>query len=160
MVPFLDPGSEIYDNPESWGYTIFHHSLEDHKNALLCMNWKNRLNYETNWLSRDEIVNVSYDAVEALTLLKNKYGLFSDGITQSILNLIDQTRALLKEIDKYQMMENCREKERIFSQLKQKIADYNRNQFSKVRSQQRPVDLGFSKQQWFDTDEAFSRVLN
>ena len=28
-----------------------------------------------------------------------------------------------------------------------------------IRSQQRPLDLGFSRQQWFDTEEAFASVV-
>lgn len=159
MLPFLDPGSEIYDHPDQWGYNIFHRSLEDHRKALLSMNWKHRLNYETRWLCRDELVNTSYESVRALTLLKNKYGMLPDGITNGIVDLIDSTRALLKEIDAYQEMLDGDLKEAIGGDLKRKIIEYNRKQFKVVRSQQRPVDLGFAKQQWFDTDEAFSEVM-
>jgi len=159
MLPFLDPGSEIYDNAEQWGYTIFHHTLEDHRKALLSMNWKHRLNYETKWLSRDELVNISYDAVRALTLLKNKYDMLPDGITKGMITLIDSTRELLKEIDAYQEMPDSDLKEAIGGNLKKRILEYNRIQFKMVRSQQRPVDLGFSKKQWFDTDEAFDKIM-
>ncbi|MBL7047351.1 MAG: cobalamin-dependent protein [Candidatus Marinimicrobia bacterium] len=159
MLPFLDPGSEIYDNPEKFGYKIFHHTLRDHYDALLSMNWKHRLNYETKWLSREELVDISYESVRALTLLKHKYKMLPEGIANSIVALIDSTRVLLKEIDAYQEMSDEKLQEEAGFDLKKRILEYNKKQFNMVRSQQRPVDLGFAKQQWFDTDEAFEKVL-
>jgi clorobiocin biosynthesis protein CloN6 len=159
MLPFLDPGSEIYDNAEKWGYSIFHTTVDDHVRALQSMNWKDRLNYETIWLSKEELVNTSYEAVRALTLLKRKYGRLPEGIANGIVNLIDKTRALLAEIDAYQDMPDGEAKEEVGRGIRQKISEYNSGQFKRVRSQQRPVDLGFAKMQWFDTDEAFEEVL-
>jgi clorobiocin biosynthesis protein CloN6 len=159
MLPFLDPGSMIYDNAEKWGYRIFHRSLEQHRQALLSMSWKDRLNYETKWLSREELVDVSYESVRALTLLKNKYGMLPDGITEMMVGLIDSTRGLLGEMDAYQGMPEGPKREEVGRGLRARILQYNRQQFKMVRSQQRPVDLGFARRQWFDTDEAFQRVM-
>jgi clorobiocin biosynthesis protein CloN6 len=159
MLPFLDPGSEIYDHPQRFGYRIFHRTLEDHRKALVEMNWKDRLNYETQWLSREELVNSSYEAVRALTLLKKQYGVLPKSIADSIVVLIDETRDLLGEITAYQVMPDGPEKQAAHAILRKKILEYNRRQLKAVRSQQRPFDLGFAKQQWFDTEEAFSRVL-
>jgi clorobiocin biosynthesis protein CloN6 len=159
MLPFLDSGSEIYDNADQWGYKIFHRSLEDHRRALVSMNWRDRLNYETQWLSRDELVDVSYESVRALTDLKEKYGMMPGGIADRIRQLIDSTRIFLGEIDAYQKMSDGPEKERVGIDVRRKIAEYNRGQFKTIRSQQRPIDLGFSRQQWFDTKEAFDAVM-
>jgi clorobiocin biosynthesis protein CloN6 len=159
MLPFLDPGSEIYDHPEKFGYKISRHTLEDHRQALLEMNWKNRLNYETQWMTRDELVDVSYKSVAKLTQLKNKYGQMPTGMTNSIVTLLDQTYAMMKEIDAYQAMPPGPEADAIGADLRRRIFEYNQKQFKMVRSQQRPVDFGFAKQQWFDTDEAFERIM-
>jgi len=159
MLPFLDSGSEIYENPETWGYRLFHRTLEDHRRALLTLNWKDRLNYETQWLSREQLVDSSYDAVRKLTLLKKQYGILPNSIAHSIVRLIDYTRELLKDIEGYQGMPEGREKNVMADGLKQKVLEYNRRQFKTIRSQQRPIDLGFSRQQWFDTEEAFGKVL-
>jgi clorobiocin biosynthesis protein CloN6 len=159
MLPFLDPGSEIYDDAEKWGYTIFHHTLNNHYQALLSMNWKDRLNFETKWLSRDEMVNISYDSVRALTLLKLKYEKLPEVISNKIVDLIDMTHLLLKQIDAFQDIPDGKLKKEVESDLKKQIFKYNGDQFKMVRSQQRPLDLGFAKQQWFDTDEAFDRVM-
>jgi clorobiocin biosynthesis protein CloN6 len=160
MLPFLDPGSEIYDNPEKYGYRIFHRTVEDHRNALISLNWKDRLNYETEWMTREELVDISYESVRRLTILKNKYDMLPNGITQSILDLIDSTRLLLKEIDAYQEMPEGEVKTATEKNIKEKVRKYNKSQLEKIRSQQRPVDLGFTKAQWFDTNEAFAQVMN
>jgi clorobiocin biosynthesis protein CloN6 len=159
MLPFLDPGSEIYDHPQEWGYTLFHETLEEHRKALLSMNWKHRLNYETRWLNRDKLLDISYESVRTLTLLKNKYGKLPDGITGEIVGLIDSTQLLLKKIDAYQEMSPGVRKESAGRHIRTSISEYNRKHVSKVRSQQRPVDFGFTKCQWFDTDRAFDTVM-
>jgi len=159
MLPFLDPGSEIYDNAQQFGYRIFHHTVEDHRKALVELNWKDRLNYETKWLSREELVNISYEAVRALTLLKKQYGVLPKSFADSIVALIDDTGELLSEISAYQAMPDGLEKQASQTVIRKKVLEYNRQQLKTVRSQQRPVDLGFAEQQWFDTEEAFARVL-
>ena len=160
MLPFLDPGSEIYDNPEKWGYTIFFKTLQEHCDALLSMNWKNRLNYETKWLTRQQLVNISYESVKALTRLKNRYGMLPNSVTKKIINLIDETTDLLKEIDEYEKLSDGKEKDEFFKQLREKILKYNQQQFATVRSQQRPIDFGFAKKQWFETVDAFSDIMD
>jgi clorobiocin/coumermycin A biosynthesis protein CloN6/CouN6 len=159
MLPFLDPGSEIYDNPEKFGYRIFHRTVEEHRRALLSMNWKHRLNFETEHMTRDMLVDISYQAVRALTLLKRKYSVLPAGITRWIVERIDHTQALLKEIEAYQAMPDGAPKAAAEREIKRRILEYNREQLRDVHSQQRPTDLGFVKQQWFDTDEAFERVM-
>lgn len=160
MLPFLDPGSEIFDHPEKFGYRLFHHSIEDHRNALINLNWKNRLNYETEWLSRKELVDISYESVRRLTILKSQYGMLPKGVSRGIVDLIDSTRALLREIDIYQETPDGVMKTTMERNIKEKVRQYNKSQLEKIRSQQRPVDLGFTKTQWFDTDEAFAQIMN
>jgi len=159
MLPFLDPGSEIYDNPEQFGYTIFHKSLEAHRQALTQLNWKDRLNYETKWMTREQLVDISYEAVRALTLLKKQYGFLPKAFANSIVALIDRTTDLLKEIGEFQAMPDGPEKQALDPIIRGKIREYNRDQLKTVRSQQRPIDMGFAAQQWFDTEEAFAKVM-
>ncbi|MGA1870058.1 MAG: cobalamin-dependent protein [bacterium] len=159
MLPFLDPGCEIFDNASKFGYRILHRTLEDHRKALLNMNWKYRTNYETDVLNRDELVKISYEAIRKLTLIKNNFGILPTGIAHDIVNLIDSTCELFDEIESYEKMPESERKIIIEKNLKQKILMYNQDQLTTVRSQQRPVDFGFAKQQWFDTDEAINQVM-
>ena len=159
MLPFLDPASEISDNADRFGYTISHRTLEDHRRALTSLNWKDRLNYETKWMTRDDLVSVSYEAVRRLTLLKQQHRKLPEVFARSIVSRIDKTRALLGEIDAFQALPEGPERSARQREIAGKVLAYNRDQLKEVRSQQRPVDAGFTKQQWFDTDAAFDRVM-
>jgi clorobiocin biosynthesis protein CloN6 len=152
MLPFLDPGSVFYENADEFGYRIIHKTLEEHRRALTSMNWRERLNFETRWMSRSELVDITYESIKELTLLKNKYGILPLGITQGITGLIDSTKDLLEKVDIYIQMPGGDEKNSLGDILKKRILEYNEKQFAAVRSQQRPVDFGFAEQQWFDTD--------
>jgi B12-binding domain/radical SAM domain protein len=77
LAPFLDPGSMAFEEPEKHGYRIFHRTLEEHRRALLQPSWKNVLNYETEWMSREDIVLASYEASVELNRLKLRHGLMS-----------------------------------------------------------------------------------
>lgn len=44
-------------------------------------------------------------------------------------------------------------------QRKKSIFEYNSENLSAIRSQPRPIGLGFAARQRFDTDEAFDSVL-
>ena len=77
LSPFLDPGSLGFEQPERFGYRRFYKTLEEHRQALLSPSWKYALNYETEWLTRQQIVDVSYEAILRLNGLKLKYGIIS-----------------------------------------------------------------------------------
>jgi hypothetical protein len=159
MLPFLDPGSEIHDSPDKFGYRLFYRGLEDHRKALVSLNWKHRLNFETQWMSRDELVDTSYAAVRKLTLSKQAFGKLPDDFAESIVERIDLTRALLRDIDEMQALADGPEKTERMAAIKRRVLEYNQDQLRAVMSQQRPVDVGFARQQWFDTDEAIDEVL-
>jgi B12-binding domain/radical SAM domain protein len=77
LAPFLDPGSLAFEEPEEYGYRLFHRSLEDHRRALVHPSWKYVLNYETEWMTREDIVLSSYEASLELNRLKARHGLMS-----------------------------------------------------------------------------------
>jgi radical SAM superfamily enzyme YgiQ (UPF0313 family) len=74
LAPFLDPGSRAFESPEEFGYRLFHRSLEEHRQALLQPSWGHVLNYETKWMSREQLVEVTYEAALRLNRLKVQYG--------------------------------------------------------------------------------------
>ncbi len=99
LAPFLDPGSEAFEHPDRLGYRLFHHSLEDHRRALLSPSWKYVLNYETEWMTRDEIVDSTYDAALSLNRLKAKYDLVQPRISDQIEQRILTEREIMHGID-------------------------------------------------------------
>jgi len=64
MGPFLDPGSRVFEEPERFGYRVFARSLEEHRRLLVEPSWEKILSYETEWMTRAELVDATYDAGE------------------------------------------------------------------------------------------------
>jgi B12-binding domain/radical SAM domain protein len=77
LAPFLDPGSLAFEQPERYGYRILFRKLEEHRQALLAPSWRYTLNYETKWMTRQQIMDTTYEAVLRLNRLKAKYGFIS-----------------------------------------------------------------------------------
>ncbi len=99
LAPFLDPGSIAYENPEKFGYTLFYKSLEEFRTALLKPSWKYFLSYETKWLTRDQIVEGSYEAGKRLSEIKYKHGLISREMLNNIIARIELAKNLMHSID-------------------------------------------------------------
>lgn len=74
LGPFLDPGSRAFDHPEL-GYRKRFTTLEDHRRALLGPTWREMLSYETDWMTRNRIVEATYRVGAGLNDLKRAAGL-------------------------------------------------------------------------------------
>ncbi len=74
MAPFLDPGSRIFEDPSGYGYTKLYKTLREHKEALYQPCWKLYLSYYTDWMTRDEIAETTYDAMIRMNELKAEMG--------------------------------------------------------------------------------------
>ena len=143
MVPFLDPGSRFFEEPDRHGYRIFHRNLESHRRAMLEPVWYRRLNYETKWMTRKEIQLATYDAISRLVEIKGEAGILPDTVARAILMRIEETRSLLDEIEAA-LMDGC-----LSSELRSSIRDYNRQMLSFSSDQIFPVRRAFGGR-WFD----------
>ncbi len=99
LAPFLDPGSLAFERPSRYGYKLRYRTLAEHRQALLQPSWKHVLNYETQWLSRDDIMDVTYEAAMRLTRAKAKYGQISSVLAEAQLARLAQARRLEEKID-------------------------------------------------------------
>ncbi len=99
MSPFLDPGSLGYEEPERYGYKVLFRTLEEHRQALLSPSWKDSLNYETEWLSRDQIAESAYDAILRLTRLKLQYGNIAPALARAGEQRIMEAREMMHRLD-------------------------------------------------------------
>jgi len=100
LAPFVDPGSKVFENPDKYGYRFFHRTLEDHRQALKSPSWKYMLNYETESMSRDEIVMSTYDAALAFNRLKAEHGLITPDVADGVEARARGAINLMKAIDK------------------------------------------------------------
>lgn len=99
LSPFLDPGSRVFENPEEYGYKLFYHTLEEHRKALMEPSWKQMLNYETFWMTRDQIVESTYQSALRLNQVKYKHGLIKLKKFKEIEKRINQAQSIIRAID-------------------------------------------------------------
>jgi B12-binding domain/radical SAM domain protein len=94
MGPFLDPGSQIFEEPERFGYRKFAHTLEEHRQLLTQPSWEHILNYETRWMTRAQLVDATYDAAQRLNELKLRHGRISAAQARIVAEGIAEARRL------------------------------------------------------------------
>jgi len=99
LAPFLDPGSLAYEDPGRFGYIRHAHTLEDHRQLLLRPTWKHILSYETRWMDRRALADVTYEAGFRLNRLKREFGIISAEKAAETEARIGQARALMGQID-------------------------------------------------------------
>jgi radical SAM superfamily enzyme YgiQ (UPF0313 family) len=98
LAPFIDPGSVIFEDPEKYGYRFFYRTLKEHRKAMLMPSWKFTLNYETKWMSRDDIVRATYDGALKLIDLKEHYGVIGTKKAERIRDHLTRAIALSRKI--------------------------------------------------------------
>jgi clorobiocin/coumermycin A biosynthesis protein CloN6/CouN6 len=144
MVPFLDPGCRFFEQPEQHGYRIFHRTFEEHRQALIEPMWHRRLNYETQWLERRELQDVSYEAIARLVEIKGEHGVLPTTFCQAVLKTIDETRQLLGEMESALLLDAT-----LPADLRDVIRAYNRKILAYSSDQIMPVRRPFGGR-WFD----------
>jgi len=100
LAPFVDPGSKVFENPEKYGYRMFYRSLEEHRQALKSPSWKYMLNYETEWMSRNDIVMSTYEAALSFNQLKAEYALIPQEVADGVEARARGAINLMKAIDR------------------------------------------------------------
>lgn len=99
LAPFLDPGSRAYEEPERFGYLRHAATLEEHRRLLLQPIWPHILSYETRWMDRRTLADVTYEAGARLNQLKQEFGLVSAAKAEETAARIAAARALLRQWD-------------------------------------------------------------
>ena len=99
LAPFLDPGSLAFEQPEKHGYHVLFRTLEEHRQALVQPSWKYSLNYETDWMTRQQIVDITYEAMPRLNSLKAKYGVISQQMAQAENQRLAAAQEMTNRID-------------------------------------------------------------
>jgi B12-binding domain/radical SAM domain protein len=99
MAPFLDPGSLAFEQPQRHGYTLLYKTLTEHKEALYQPCWKLFLNYETRWMTRDEIAETTYQAMIGMNELKRDLGVTETVRAEKVIAGLNLAREIMHKID-------------------------------------------------------------
>ncbi len=94
LGPFLDPGSAGFEAPAEHGYRLFARTLKEHCALLETHDWEQMLNYETEWMTRAQIVEATYAAAERLNDLKERYGRITARRAAAVRGRLRAARAL------------------------------------------------------------------
>jgi B12-binding domain/radical SAM domain protein len=98
LGPFLDPGSRAFEEADL-GYRLFCRSLDDHRRAFLNRGWEQILSYETDGMTRREIVRATYDVAERLNDLKRRHQVIDPATAQGVADRLRIARRILEEPD-------------------------------------------------------------
>jgi B12-binding domain/radical SAM domain protein len=98
LAPFLDPGSRAFEDP-SFGYHLRFATLQEHRQALLEPSWKQLLSYESDAMSRAEIVDTTYQVAHGLNELKHARKLIDEATYQVVDGHLRRAQETLALID-------------------------------------------------------------
>lgn len=104
LSPFLDPGSPAFEHPETFGYKKFCHKLEDFRAAMKQPSWKNMLSYETNKMTRADIVRATYDSALRLNQFKWENSMISQEVYGEVKLKIEKSVEFLRRLDEIALL--------------------------------------------------------
>ncbi len=99
LAPFVDPGSAVFEDPARYGYKLRFRTLEEHRKGMMSFSWKGMLNYETEWMTREEMVTATYQAGVGLTRLKAEYGLLPGNEKERVVRRAEAAMALMGDLE-------------------------------------------------------------
>ena len=128
MAPFLDPGSMVYEEPERYGFTRLYSTLREHKQALYQPSWKLYLSYETDWMTRDQLAETTYEAMIRMNRLKTDVGVTNPEKGERIGYGLDMARTIMHRIDDIiDSTSDTQLRQRKYDALKTEIDDAKRS---------------------------------
>ncbi|MBE0448166.1 MAG: TIGR04190 family B12-binding domain/radical SAM domain protein [Actinobacteria bacterium] len=126
LAPFVDPGSLAFEKPDRYGYKIVSRTLEQHRAAMVLPSWKYWLNYESNYIDRDTLVETTYDCALELNEVKRRVGAVSDEGAERVKKNILNAKDAMRKIDAiYNSNLSAQEKEIKYFALKDEMVKYS-----------------------------------
>ncbi len=150
MIPFLDPASTFFEHPAEHGYRVFHRTVEEHRRGMERASVINRINYETRWLSRRDLVHVGFPAVRALMQAKHEFGMLPGSVVRDYVARIDDALGFIDFVHEIDCLADERDRRRELDRCGDEIL--RRNQqifFSGVMNQAFPINRQIGGR-WFD----------
>lgn len=150
MIPFLDPASNFFENPKQYGYRIFYRTLEEHRQAMGRASLINRINYETKWLTREQIVKTGYKAITELFQIKGSHNMLPASLVNKLIKKLEDTVDFIEVVDRIDNIENPDIREANLKEMSDEIRKRNKEVFfGGVLSQAFPIARNHG-QRWFD----------
>lgn len=124
LAPFLDPGSPAFESPEAYGFEPLADTLEEHRQLLLEPSWKRMLSYETEHLTREDIVAATYEAAERMNKLKLEHDLIDEETFQTITDTLETSKWVVERVDEiYETVPEDQREQRL-EKLAEELPDF------------------------------------
>jgi clorobiocin biosynthesis protein CloN6 len=150
MVPLLDPGSTFFEQPADHGYRVFYRTVEEHRQGMMRASMINRINYETKWLTRSEIVNTGFKAVRRLVEAKAIYSFLPRPWAEDYVSKIDDALEFMEVVHEIDCISDKATRMREMENIGDDILERNNLVlFSGVSNQAFPVNRQIGGR-WFD----------
>lgn len=117
----LDPGSLAFDQPQKYGYKLLYKNLEEYIKGLSHPSWHHWLNYETEQLDKNALVDLILSTVEFSIDQREKSGVFDENQAASERLRAGTDRVTVKEIDQIMLIKRKTEREAALTALKTKL---------------------------------------
>lgn len=150
MIPFLDPASNFFEEPDQHGYRVFYRTVEEHRRGMERASIINRINYETKWLSRSDLVHVGFRAVRSVMEAKGEAGMLPASSVRNYNSKIDDALEFVDVVHEVDSIANQDERARELERLGDEILGRNNMIFfSGVMNQAFPINRDIGAR-WFD----------
>jgi radical SAM superfamily enzyme YgiQ (UPF0313 family) len=106
----LDPGSRAFDFPEKHGYKLLYNNLEAYIEGLSQPSWHQWLNYETELLDKNAIVELILQSIEFTIDQRETYGFYNSSEANYERARVEADRVIAKEVDHIMKVENQKER--------------------------------------------------
>jgi B12-binding domain/radical SAM domain protein len=100
LAPFLDPGSLAYEKPQYFGYNVLAKTLKQHIELIQKPSWKYWMNYESRYISRDDLVEATYLCGLMINEIKRKHGVIETEVADRVKHNIENAMAIMEKVDK------------------------------------------------------------
>jgi clorobiocin biosynthesis protein CloN6 len=150
MIPFLDPASTFFEHPAAHGYRVFYRTVEEHRRGMERASVINRINYETRWLSRRDLVHVGFRAVRALMEVKREFALLPGSVVRDYVGRLDDALSFVDVVHEIDCLPDPLERRRELEHIGDEILRRNEQIFfSGVMNQAFPINRQIGGR-WFD----------
>ncbi len=117
----LDPGAMAFDSPETYGYNLRYRSLKEYIAALSQPSWHQWLNYETEKLAINDLVDVILDVNEFAIDEREKYKLYNLDTAYLERIKVETDRVAVQAIDQLEDMPAGPEKEARLKMIRKSV---------------------------------------
>lgn len=145
MFPFLDIASPAFNNPGKYGYKLFSRSLAEHRESLLEPALHRRLNYETEWMNRREIIDTTFKSAISMGHIRARHGYLPVSIAERMNVQLHEQWELSERIAEFDGSTD-----ELIEKYGEQIATFNHHALNGTTCDQSPLPPGlFKRRHWY-----------